>query len=202
MKKINILLILVLSIGGIIYSINPIMNGLLYKALICLSVVPVSLVPTIFKYLFKIKITSSTEFIYLIFIFFSHFLGSIVNLYHIVNNYDKIMHLISGIVTAFFGLLILLYLKKYNNKTIFFNVLFIIAFVLMIASFWEFFEFFNDNLFRKDAQNVLTTGVADTMKDMIAAFIGSILFNIMYIYEEKTNNTIIIKRFIKEIQSI
>ena len=201
MKKLNLLLTIIASIGGICCSINPVMNGNIYKTLICLSIIPVMLVPTILKKLFKLNLTPSVEFIYLIFVFFAHFLGSIVNFYHTVNNYDKIIHLSSGTVTAFFALYLLINFKKYDHKTVLFNVLFVTAITLMVASFWEFFEYFNDNLFGKDAQNVLLTGVNDTMKDMIAAFIGSILFNIMYIYEAKTGNNILINKFIKEAEN-
>jgi len=189
------------SIGGIYFSIEPIMNGNIYKILICLSIILVMLVPTILKKIFRLNLTPTVEFVYLIFVFFAHFLGSIVNFYHTINNYDKIIHLASGTVTAFFSLYLLINLKKYDHKSILFNVLFIISFTLMIASFWEFFEYFNDNLFGKDAQNVLTTGVDDTMKDMIAAFLGSILFNVMYIYEAKTGNKILINKFIKEVEN-
>ena len=201
MKKLNLLLIVIASIGGIFCSINPIINGNIYKVLICLSIIPVMLVPKILKKLFKLNLTDSVELIYLIFVFFAHFLGSIVNFYHTINNYDKIIHLASGTVSAFFGLYLLINFKKHDHKSILFNVLYIIAFTLMIASFWEFFEYFNDNLFDKDAQNVLTTGVDDTMKDMIAALIGSILFNIMYIYEAKTGNDFLINKFIKEVEN-
>lgn len=200
MKKINNLLILIASVGGIIYSINPISNGQLYKVLICLSIIPVMLVPKIIKKLFNITLTPTTEFIYLLFVFVAHFLGSIVNFYHTINNYDKLIHLLSGIVSAFFAVLVLVSLKKYDKKSVLFNVLFILAFVLMIATFWEFFEYFSDKIFGKDAQNVLTTGVGDTMSDMISAFLGCTLFNIMYAFEETTNNQIIIKKFIKEIE--
>jgi len=201
MKKINLLLIVIASIGGICYSINQVMTGPIYEALISLAIIPVMLVPLILKKLFKFNLNPTIEFIYLIFVFFAHFLGSIVDLYHTINNYDKIMHLISGIVTAFFGLYILINFRKYDQKSIIFNVLFIIAFVLMIASFWEFFEYFSDMLFNQDAQNVLTTGINDTMKDMVAAFIGSLLFNIMYVYEEKTKSSILIMKFIKEVEN-
>ena len=200
MKKINLLLIIIASIGGIFYSINPIMNGMVYKALICLTIIPVMLVPKIVKKIFKLNITPATEFIYLIFVFFAHFLGSIVNFYHTINNYDKIIHLASGTVSAFFGLYLLINFRKYNNKSVLFNVIYVLSFVLAVAVFWEFFEYTCDNLFGKDAQNVLTTGVNDTMGDMIAALIGSILFNIMYIYEEKTNNSLLIKKFIKDVE--
>lgn len=196
-KKINILLIVIASIGGIYCGVNRIIDGEYYRFLICLSIIPVMLVPLILKKLFKLNLTSTIEFVYLIFVFFAHFLGSIVDLYHTVNNYDKIMHLISGIVTSFIGLYILINFRKYNHKSLIFNILFIIAFVLMVASFWEFFEYFSDMLFKQDAQNVLTTGIHDTMKDMIAAFLGSILFSVIYVYVEKTNNNVLINKFIK-----
>lgn len=202
MKRINWALIIIASIGGIYYSINSIVSGGIYKTLICLSIIPVMLVPTIIKKIFKIKLTATTEFVYLIFVFVAHFLGSIVNLYHTVNNYDKLMHLVSGIVSAFFAIVSLVYMKKYDHKNTFFNVLFIIAFVLMIASIWEFFEYFSDKIFSKDAQNVFTTGVNDTMDDMVAAFIGAILFSIIYIYEQKTKNNGLINKYVKEMKNI
>lgn len=195
-KKINILLIVIASLGGIYCGVNRITGGDFYRFLICISIIPVMLLPKIVKKYFKINITSTLEFIYLVFVFCAHFLGSIVDFYHTINNYDKIVHLLSGIVTAFFGLYTLINLGKHDYKNIFFNVLFIISFVLMIAAFWEFFEYFSDILFNQDAQNVLTTGIHDTMKDMIAAFIGSVLFNIVYVYEKKIgNNTIVNKLF-------
>lgn len=195
-RKISILLIVIASIGSIYYGVSYIIDGEFYRFLISLSIVPVMLVPKILKKYFKINLTSTLEFMYLVFIFGSHFLGSIVEIYHTVNNYDKIMHLLSGVVTAFFGLYSLINLGKHDKKNIFFNVLFIISFVLMIASFWEFFEYFSDILFKQDAQNVLTTGIHDTMKDMIAAFLGSVLFSIVYVYEAKIGNNALINKLI------
>ena len=61
------------------------------------------------------------------------------------------------------------------------------------------FEFTSDKLFGKDAQNVLTTGVDDTMKDMIVAALGTILYLILYVYEEINNKKIFIKNFIYDI---
>jgi len=197
-KKINILLIVIASIGGICCGVNRIIDGEFYRFLICLSIIPVMLLPKILKKYLKMNLTSTVEFIYLMFVFCAHFFGSIVDFYHIVNNYDKIMHLLSGVITALFGLYALINLEKYDQKNIIFNILFIISFVLMIAAFWEFFEYFSDILFKQDAQNVLTTGIQDTMKDMIAAFLGSILFNILYVYGEKSGNNIIVNIFIKE----
>ena len=69
----------------------------------------------------------------------------------------------------------------------------------MCASFWEFFEFISDNIFGKDAQNVLTTGVNDTMMDMILASLGSLTFVITYIFEEFNNKKLIVKNFIEQL---
>lgn len=196
-KKINLLLIVIASIGGICFGVNRIIDGDFYRFLIYLSIIPVMLVPKILKTYFKIKLTSTLEFIYLVFVFCAHFLGSIVDFYHTINNYDKIMHFLSGVITAYLGLYTLINLRKYDQKDIFFNVLFIISFVLMIAVFWEFFEYFSDLLFKQDAQNVLTTGIHDTMTDMIAAFIGSVLFSTFYIHKEKKDNNALINKFVK-----
>lgn len=197
MKKINLSLIIVAFFGSMLYTIDYIIKGDFYHILICLSIIPVMLLPLIIKKLFKIKFSAITEFVYLIFVFCAHFLGSIAQFYYLIYNYDKITHLMSGLVTAYFSILILVKLKKYDRKNILFNIIFIIAFTLMIASLWEFFEYFSDKIFGKDAQNVITTGINDTMKDMVSAFIGSILFIMLYVYDERTNKNIILNNLIK-----
>ena len=47
-----------------------------------------------------------------------------------------------------------------------------------------------------DPQKVVQTGVADTMGDIIVAFLGSILVSIGYQYEYKYNYDFLIKRFV------
>ena len=82
-----------------------------HEMLICLSIIPIMFLPYIIKRLFKIKINDSIIFMYLIFIFFAHFLGSIINLYNSIKYYDRIAHLISGILTSFGALIILILLN-------------------------------------------------------------------------------------------
>ena len=69
----------------------------------------------------------------------------------------------------------------------------------MVASLWEIFEFTTDNLLGGDAQRVVATGVTDTMKDIICALLGSILFSFCYLYECLKNKTLLIKEFIKKL---
>ena len=197
-KMSNIILIIITSIISLFYVVNDLMNYNIYDELIAFSIVPVMLLPYIIRKIFKVKINETIIFTYLIFIFFGYFLGSILNWYNTIEHYDKITHLISGIMTSFLALIILISFKSYNSKKLF-NILFIIVFSLAIASLWEMFEFTFDKLFSKDAQHVITTGVDDTMLDIVMAFLGTIIFSIIYFVEEKTNYKGIIKAFIKEL---
>jgi hypothetical protein len=194
-------LIIVTIAVSCILGFNNIISGDLYNVLITLSILPVMLMPRILRKWFKLKIDPAFEMIYIIFIFFAHFLGSVLKLYNLITWYDGVMHLLSGMLVPFAAIVILISFKQYNPKKLWFNIVFIIVFNLAIAALWEFNEFIFDNLFNKDAQRVIATGVNDTMKDMIAAFLGSILFCIMYFYEEVTKNKIIVKHFIEELRS-
>lgn len=183
---INIVLILV-SIIGSFYFVFTRDNqlGLILKDA---SIIITITLPYIVEKLFKIKIDINTKFAYIIFVFMAHFLGATCELYNKIYWFDKFTHTLSGVLTAYAAILLLKHLKKYNKKDRFFNVLFIIAFTLMIASFWEMFEFTANILFGGDAQKVASTGVTDTMMDIIVAFLGSILYSIIYLFFNKKEN--------------
>lgn len=197
-KKLNIGLITIAIIGGIIYGVMRILNNDFYGFLICVSIIPVMLVPFLLKKFFSLKISTQVETMYLIFVFFAHFLGSIINFYDLIPGYDKIMHFISGMLSAFIALLLLIKLKQYKKMNLLFTVIFMIATTLSIAALWEFYEFISDYIFSKDAQNVMTTGVSDTMWDMLTAFLGSVLISIQYWCEVKRKKESIVTKFIKE----
>lgn len=198
-KKINYLLIAIAIIVGVGYGIQDSFHGDFYGALICFAIIPVMLAPYILKKVFGIKINNQVETIYLIFIFFAHFLGSIIDLYHYLNGYDKVMHFLSGMLSALIGFVLLVKLEEYKRKKLLFTIIFIMAISLSIGALWEFYEFTADNLFGKDAQNVLTTGVDDTMWDMIMAFLGASLVAIRYYYESYRKKRSIVIGFIEEV---
>lgn len=198
-NKINKLLISISIIVGTIYGVIRITDGDIYGALICFAIIPVMLAPHLLKKLFDIKISNQVETIYLIFIFFAHLLGSILDFYQTILYYDKIMHLLSGLLSALLGFVLLVKMKHYKSKNIVFNIIFVIAITLSIAALWEFYEFTFDYLFSKDAQNVTTTGVGDTMGDMIMAFIGSIVVSIEYLREAIKKKKSVITGFIEEV---
>lgn len=193
-KKVNLisfLLIVITSVISIKQGIVSCKNNDLYRVLICFMLPVVMLLP----YMFKSKINNLLILIFELFIFISYFLGTIINLYQKIYCYDKVIHYISGIVCSIFALYIL---SKYNNtnRNLIFNIIFILSFTMFLASIWEIFEYSGDIIFEKDAQKVLTTGINDTMKDMICALIGSIIVIIWYLFEKTNNIQLFITKFI------
>lgn len=184
MKKINnIIIILSLVIEFIYFIMNPIIT--VDNILLLLSYIPVIFIPRIFNLIFKkskIKITDDIEFAYLIFLILAFLFGSIMGGYSKIYWYDSFTHLLSGVFTAFMAPILLKWLNRYDKKDIVFNIIYIILITLSVAVLWECVEFTIDKILGTDTQKVLTTGVNDTMKDMICALIGSILYSIYYLY--------------------
>ena len=195
-KKLNILLILISVIGSLYYVFTRDTNIVLILKDISI-IVTISALYIIQK-LFKIKINDVVNLIYIIFIFMAHFLGVICELYNFIYWFDKFVHFLSGIVSSFVAIYLLIKFNK--DKNLFFDILFIISVTLMIASLWEVFEYLSSYYFNVDPQKVVMTGVSDTMGDIIVAFLGSILVSISYYFEIKYNYNLVIKKFKKTIK--
>lgn len=132
-----------------------------------------------------------------IFIFFSMYLANVLNFYSIAN-YDKMLHLSSGLLIGIIGFAVYVYLFNPNkNKDIkkFAMVLFTTMFSVACAGIWEIWEFTTDNLFNLTAQN----GLNDTMFDIICGTIGGIVITIpIYLYSKGMKSKIL-DNIIKEI---
>lgn len=190
--------VVILCILGIGYAIPVFIEGKWYEVLIRLSIILTAFLPVISRKIFHFHITPLVEIIYLIFLFFGHFLGSIVGLYNVLPFYDKAVHTISGVLTGCLALILLNNIGKYHEKSVFFNLVFMISFTLAVACFWEFFEYGADLFFGANAQHVKETGVGDTMIDMIVAFIGTVIVCCIYGYEIYFNKNGMIHYLVKE----
>lgn len=185
-KTLNKILILSYIGIGIWYLYDQLSRGIYDRLLIGLAIIPVFLGPWLIKKILKYDMCELLKFCYYIFVLMGLILGSILNFYKLFPGFDKFTHFISGIISSIASLIFLKKAKLLKGKQPFwFSILFVICFSLAIASIWEFFEFFCDKLTKADAQYVKTTGVDDTMLDMLVAFLGSILFSIYYFYQEK-----------------
>lgn len=195
-KLLEYCLILIMLIGNTYLLIRDIRNGDTTRIATYIALYPLLLVPSIFKKFIRFQIGVELEMVYFIFIFLAQFLGSGVNLYKYIEWFDTFTHMISGILTCF-GALILLYLFGHNpKKKILFNVTYILGIVFLVAGVWEFFEFGMDQFTGSNLQHWIETGVTDTMCDMLAAFVGSVFFLIIYLYEMLTGHNKFISKFI------
>jgi uncharacterized membrane protein YjdF len=121
----------------------------------------------------KYKIKDKINLVYIIFIVLAHFIGVILNFYDKFLYYDKFVHFLFGIVCSYIAFNIL------KVKNIVSKLLLVIIITMFLATMWEVYEYLASIIFKIDPQNNITTGVNDTMQDIIVALIGSIIFNLM-----------------------
>ena len=152
---------------------------------------------------------------YIVFLFLSHFMGTVLDVYDIrfiagmqnSNWWDKVMHTTFGYLAAIIGLFLLCHItriKKLNATTV---ILFCIGFSALTAVFWEICEFTADQLLGESCQGDWITGgqfvsgpnkgetaqkfisVNDTMGDIIVHMIGTLVFTVQYILHATTKKS-------------
>ena len=135
----------------------------------------------IFYFVYKKSFLRKSEIsYYLIFSFIvaAMYLGNVFDLYIIVPMYDKILHLISGLIIGFIGYIFFLYLSNGCEKGDFkpaMAMIFSIIFSIAAAGVWEIWEFSTDQLFGFASQN---NSLVDTMTDIICGTMMGIVANI------------------------
>jgi hypothetical protein len=175
------------KILAVILSIITIITSIYLKKISLL----IFLLYIILPFIFKLK--PYLTIIYLSFGFLSIFNGTLLHLYKLTMWYDSLVHFIWGIVSCLLGIVVLKYFNMDDN--ILFNCIFILLFSTSLSSLWEIIEFIVDTLFKLDMQR-RATGVYDTMKDIIVALLGNILFIIWYLFEYKQNKKLLIRNYI------
>jgi ABC-type multidrug transport system permease subunit len=111
---------------------------------------------------------------YLIFLFASQFLGSILGWYGL-GWWDTFLHLLSGSLLAFTGIALyerLVYRNAGKEISPWFVFLFTLSFSALGGVIWEIYEFSSDQLFGMTLQG---GGNKDTMIDLIADTIGGLI---------------------------
>lgn len=139
---------------------------------------------------------------YLLFIFIvgSMYLGSIFEFYEIIPMYDKILHLLSGVVASTIGFIIFLHITNGEGMDIcksYAPALFSIIFAIAAAAVWEIWEFSTDQLFGFLSQN---NSLHDTMWDIICGSIIGIVSSIPIFLYSKGKKFRYIKKIIEEMQ--
>lgn len=107
---------------------------------------------------------------YMLYVYFTQVLGTTCGFYNLPY-YDKTMHFLSG---ALFVIIAYIILKPMmNQKTLLYIMMNCVE--TAVAFLWEVFEYSGLILFNYDASRHYTTGVHDTMQDMIFSFLAGLL---------------------------
>ncbi len=132
------------------------------------------LIPSYFARSYKFDIPVGFEFILVIFIYATLFLGEVHEFYTKFWWWDVILHTGSGVAFGFIGFLILYYF--YRNKKFeapnWLISLFAFSVSLAIGVVWEIFEFAMDSFF---GLNMQKSGLVDTMWDLIVNTVGALI---------------------------
>ena len=143
--------------------------------IICLSL------PLLIQIIFKINITFLMYFVYDIFLIMHFFLGEILFFYIKFKYFDVFLHFFSACFICFFGYSIIHYYLLNAHMKI--QKIFSFLFGLVSEYIWEIIEFLIDDIFKTNMQRYLFlvghNALFDTIKDMIVAILGCILFLIL-----------------------
>ncbi len=109
-----------------------------------------------------------------IFVFFSSSLGSCVNLYYYIDDYDTIIHFFSGIILAEGGKLLAekIIIKRELENDILMLSLFALLFSCTCAAVWEIYEYTVDVTLGANMQGTKE----NTMNDIIAGVSGAFVY--------------------------
>ncbi len=184
-------LTIIIAIGG---SIFEKMWMLLFLSSLILIL---TFTPSFFEKRYKINLPIEFEFVIILFLYASLFLGEIQSYYTRFWWWDIILHISSGIALGFVGFLILyiLYQKnKIDAKPVWIAV-FAFCFAVAIGAVWEIFEFSMDQLF---GFNMQKSGLIDTMWDLIVDSLGALLTSAIGYYYIKGKKTPLFTRFLQD----
>lgn len=129
-----------------------------------------------------------------LFIFCAIYLGHLNFFYDKIWWWDLAVHLYSGVIFGFSGLLVIYILNKDKNINTYMTPAFIALFMFLFAvgsgTVWEIYEFMMDAIFNIGMQRGSLT---DTMTDIIADTAGALLVSAAGYSYEKYKNAGIIK---------
>jgi hypothetical protein len=174
LRAIKIGLLILAVLVGVRCLIDP--NYHKYGGFIAGMLLPFG--PEFIKLTFKGRVTPRIELIYYLFVFVALHLGINMDFYRTVPYFDKAVHFSSGIFSALAGHYAIQHYKM-SSAPAHFKAIFIVGFSLGIAVLWEFFEFACDKFLGQSMQQLVSTGVDDTMYDLIVAFFGCLLGGFM-----------------------
>jgi hypothetical protein len=188
-------IIKVLRITIFLASVIAVWNNRWTLAFSSCLILLLTFLPNMFERKYKINLPIEFEFIIILFLYASLFLGELHGYYTKFWWWDVVLHSSSGIALGFAGFLIIYILhniEKVQAKPIWIAI-FAFCFALAIGAIWEIFEFSMDQLFNLNMQK---SGLMDTMWDLIIDSIGALITSSIGYYYIKGKKIPLFTRFL------
>jgi hypothetical protein len=155
---------------------------------------------------FEIKIPHEFELLAIVFLYASLFLGEVHNYYDVYWWWDVVLHTGSSLLLGIIGFLLVYVLNEKDDinldLTAGFMGLFAFVFAVALGALWEIFEFTMDTLFGMNMQKTMfddTSGLTDTMWDLIVDTIGAAIISILgYGYFRTLENDSFLEQWIEK----
>lgn len=172
----------IIYIVTLIYAFYVNWQGKYFEMTFVACVTPF-IVPVFMK-LIKVRVPLEFHIVNIIFVYFASLWGSCLGGYQLPY-YDKFTHFASGVVICeMIYLLYKHYLRHDYRKSLMF--IFLNAVNASVALFWEFYEYALLVFFQYDAIKHFSTGVHDTITDMLVAVIGGLILSIYLIHYDQS----------------
>ena len=174
------------------------------SAFLVTLIIATLLSPVIFRKKMGMEIPVEFHLAAVIFVFASLYLGEIQGFYHRFWWWDIVLHTSAGLLMGIVGFF-LVYLLNENKRLELhlspgFISLFAFLFAITIGTLWEIFEFSMDQFFGYNMQKPMmgdTSGLTDTMLDMIVNAIGAFIISFMGWRYLKRKQTFFVRGWIR-----
>ena len=146
---------------------------------IALGTLIIPALPELFYRLFRLRRVEQLSFCVLAFSVLGYTLGAVVDLYQRIDGFDKLVHTLSGLFVSMLCLCVYCAArpgKKLEADERLLAGLFVFLGSMAVAGLWEICEYAVHAITGRDVQRVLLTGVDDTMQDMIACLVGTLIY--------------------------
>ena len=137
-------------------------------------------IPILIEKFSKIKIEKYVKLIYYFFLLISFILGVLFQLYYSTYFFDLIVH-------GLFGLLLSIIIGTKLKSNSWMNFFLLLSIVIFIGFIWESLEFFSDVFMRTDHQEKIS-GAKDTMTDLLMSMVGTMIYSVYVLIENKIKN--------------
>ena len=148
-----------------------------YHLGVCLGTLAIPAALWAFYRLLRLKYVHQLNFLILAFTVLAYTLGSGLDFYQRLPGYDKLVHMLSGVLVSLLCMALFCALlpgRRPGRRDLPLLLAFTFFGSMAVAGLWEIGEYLLSFIIGRDLQNVAATGVGDSMQDMIVCMLGTL----------------------------